>query len=123
MLLTLCRIKCKESIDLCTLIKSFVSWYNPFHKGELSRTRALLSTPTEPENIRKWTELACVNLRAVAVDTTPGTTSRYSSFKVSLDISTLYCNHKQNTQLGDGESKEENISGMQVVVKDAQNFL
>jgi len=70
-LLSLHRIKCKGSINLCTLIKSFVSWYNPFHEGELSRTRALLSTPTEPENTRKCTELVHVNLPAVSVNTAP----------------------------------------------------
>lgn len=103
MLFSLYRIIYKESIDLCTLIKSFVSCYNPFHEGELSRTKALLSTPTEPANTRKCTELAHVNLCAVSVNTTPGTVS--GSFKVSLDISTLYCNHKQNTQIIRGRRK------------------
>lgn len=62
-------------------IKSFVSWYNPLLDGELSRTRPLLSTPTELENTRKWTELAHMDLHAVAVNNTSS-----SSFKVSLDI-------------------------------------
>lgn len=56
-----------------------MSWYNPFHEGELSRTRPLLFTPTEPENTRRWTELVHVNLYAVAVNITLGTPS--SSFK------------------------------------------
>lgn len=81
-------------------IKSFVPWHNPLLDGELSRTRPLLSTPTELESTQKWTELAHMDLRAVAVNTTSS-----SSFKVSLDISTPHCNHRKNTHIIRGRRK------------------
>lgn len=105
------------------LTEFFVSCNNPFDEGESSSIRPLLSRPTEPENSGKWTELAHLNLCAVAVNTAAGTPSTPSkSFKVSLNICTPYCNHKWNIQSEEGEIKKEIIFGMESV-EDIPNFL